>query len=49
MLSFRQYIEEGYKNLFTDSQKSLHAKEAFDQLHKSYEKWVEYMGLASKM
>lgn len=38
MISFKEYLEEGYKNLFTDSQKRKYAEEAFSQLKKSYEK-----------
>ena len=38
MISFKEYLEEGYKNLFTDSQKRKYAEEAFAQLQKSYEK-----------
>ena len=38
MISFKEYLEEGYKNLFTDSQKRKYAEEAYAQLQKSYEK-----------
>ena len=38
MITFKEYLEEGYKNLFTDSQKRKYAEEAFAQLQKSYEK-----------
>ena len=37
MISFKEYLEEGYKNLFTDSQKRKYAEEAYAQLQKSYE------------
>ena len=36
--AFKEYLEEGYKNLFTDSQKRKYAEEAYAQLQKSYEK-----------
>lgn len=36
--AFKEYLEEGYKNLFTDSQKRKYAEEAYAQLEKSYEK-----------
>ena len=38
MISFKEYLEEGYKNLFTVDQKRKYAEEAFAQLQKSYEK-----------
>lgn len=36
MISFKQYLNEGFKNLFTPEQKRKYAQEAFDQIKASY-------------
>jgi len=38
MTTFKQFLTEGYKNLFTPAQKRKHAHEAFEQLQKAYSK-----------
>jgi hypothetical protein len=38
MTTFKQYLTEGYKNLFTPIDKKKYAKEAFEQLQKAYAK-----------
>lgn len=38
MTTFKQYLTEGYKNLFTPIDKKKYAKEAYDQLQKAYAK-----------
>ena len=45
--AFKEYLEEGYKNLFTDSQKRKYAEEAYAQLEKSYEKVGGIVGVVS--
>lgn len=37
MITFKHFLNEGFKNLFTPEQKQKYAQEAFDQLHASYE------------
>lgn len=49
MISFKEYLEEGYKNLFTDSQKRKYAEEAFAQLQKSYENCSRVAGKANRI
>ena len=36
MITFKQYLEEGYKNLLTPEQKEKYAEEAFNQLKATY-------------
>jgi hypothetical protein len=38
MTTFKQYLTEGYKNLFTSIDKKKYAKEAYEQLQKAYSK-----------
>jgi hypothetical protein len=38
MISFKDFLSEGYKNLFTKEQKQKYAQEAYDQLVQSYTK-----------